>query len=87
MTAPRSTVRSRRRSASGDPSTADIHEAMRTAGKDQDAWEAIRPHVVRVLAAKTKDVQQAARIFAAYRRRPDLIPMPPPKLLPASSND
>lgn len=84
MTAPRSTVRSRRRvSADSTPRTrTDIYEAMRAAGKDQDAWDAIRPDAVRMLAGKVKDVQLAARIFAVYRKRPHLMPARPPRNTP-----
>lgn len=81
MTAQRSTVRSRRRATStGLQMSAD--EAMRAAGKDQDAWDAIRPHVVRQLAAKVKNAQDAASIFEAYRKRPELLPMRAPHQQP-----
>ena len=79
MTAPRSTLRSRRRPPSEGVPQGDIYAAMRAAGKDAAVWEALRPHAVRVLAGKVGTVEQAARIFAAYRSRPHLLPGPPPR--------
>lgn len=79
MTAPRGIVRSRRRARSaGDLPPRDIQAAMHAAGKDQDAWDALRPDAVRYLTAKVGDAQLAARIFAVYRRRPELMPRLPP---------
>jgi hypothetical protein len=53
-------------------------KAMHAAGRDPDAWAALRPRAVRRYVARGMSPEQAAAIFDAYAKKPHLLPMLPP---------
>lgn len=57
----------------------EVQRAMHSAGRDPEAWAALRVRVIRGLVGQGIRPERAAGIFEAFRRRPELLPMLPPE--------
>jgi len=67
--------RARRRPEEAVDDHQAMHRLMREAGGNAARWEEIRPRVMRALLAGGRlTAEQAAAIFNAYRKRPELLP-------------
>jgi hypothetical protein len=62
------------------PDTAlSILQAQHAAGRDPEAWAALRSRSIRHYIAKGHAPEQAARIFDAFAKKPQFLPMLPPR--------
>ena len=72
--------RTRRRPEVEVPDTSlSILQAQHAAGRDPDAWAALRPRAIRFYISKGRAPEEAARIFDAFARKPYYLPMLPPR--------
>ncbi len=70
--------RARRRTEEQPLTVAASMALMREARDGKADWDAIRARCIRAMARGATTVEQAAAMFDAYRRRPELLPMRPP---------
>lgn len=72
------TARPRRRLRTEPALTAlQLLRKLHACGRDEQAWEALRPQALRSFAARMRP-EEAQAVFEAYRRRPELLPGLPP---------
>jgi hypothetical protein len=72
--------RARRRPEVETPDTMlSIRKAQYAAGRDPDAWAALRPRAIRFYIASGHAPEDAARMFDAYARKPQFLPLLPPR--------
>lgn len=57
---------------------ATILQAMRAAGRDPAAWDALRARAIRRFVAEGMKPEVAVKMFEAFRRKPIYLPGPPP---------
>ena len=55
-----------------------LRTVLASAHDDPDAWQEVRPRVVRYLARRVGDPKRALRIAEAYHNRPGFMPMRSP---------
>lgn len=71
--------RARRRPEVETPDTSlSILQAQHAAGRDADAWAALRPRAIRHYIATGHAAALATRIFDAFARKPQFLPLLPP---------
>lgn len=72
--------RARRRPEVEAPDTSlSILQAQHAAGRDPEAWAALRPRAIRFYISKGRAPEEAARIFDAFAKKPYYLPMLPPR--------
>lgn len=71
---PRARRHTEKRSLSG----LALLRAMHAAIGDAQAWEALRPAAIRSMARGNLTIEQAARMFDAFGRKPLFLPRLPP---------
>lgn len=71
--------RARRHPEADAPDTSmTILRAQHAAGRDADAWAALRPRAIRHYIASGHTPEMAAKIFDAFARKPHFLPSLPP---------
>lgn len=68
----------RRPEAASNDSDATILHAMRAAGRDPAAWDALRARAIRHFVATGAKPEVAVKLFEAFRRKPHYLPGRPP---------